>query len=292
MPTTDLIARVSRYADAHDAPESPFETEVPGFSLVRSRRPTSIEPNLYRPLLCVVLQGRKESSLGRERVSFGTGESLIVSLDLPTVSRIAEASANEPYVALALEIDLRVIRALHQEVGELEIASEQARAIAASSADDALIGAMGRIFDLVDKPLERRVLLPLIKREVHFRMLLTGHGEMLRRLSWRNSHESRIVRAIAHIRESFPDSVKVADLAATAAMSPSSFHEHFKAITATTPLRYQKDLRLLEAREQLMSGDKAVSEVAYDVGYESPNQFSRDYARKFGHPPRADRAFS
>ena len=242
------------------------------------------------PLLCVVLQGRKETLLGRERVSFGAGDSLVVSVDLPTSSRITEASPDKPYVALALEIDLSLVRSLSEEIAEHEPAGEKARAVASGAAGQALVDAMGRLFDLVERPLERRVLLPLITREIHFRMLLAGHGEMLRRLSWRNSHESRITRAITRIREAFPASVSVAELARTAAMSPSTFHEHFKAMTARTPLQYQKDLRLLEARQQLLSGGASVSSVAYDVGYESPTQFSREYARKFGHPPREERA--
>lgn len=289
MMMAELIERVCRYADTHNAPETPSETGIAGFSLVRCRRPTPIEPNLYRPLLCVVLQGRKESHLGREWVSFGAGESLIVSLDLPTASRVTDATAEAPYVALALEIDLRVVRSLYEEAGESEIASERARAIAAGAADERLIDAMARLFDLLDRPLEQKVLVPLVTREIHLRMLLARHGEMLRRLSWRDSHASRIARAIAQIRASFPMSISVAELARTAAMSPSTFHEHFKAITATTPLQYQKDLRLLEAREQLIDGAGSVARVAYDVGFESPTQFSREYARKFGNPPRADR---
>jgi len=119
-------------------------------------------------------------------------------------------------------------------------------------------------------------------------MLLAGHGAMLRRLGSRDSQESRLGRAIARIRESFPRSLGVAELARTAAMSPPTFHEHFKALTAVTPLQYQKELRLLEARQRLTSG-RSVTEVAFDVGYENPSQFSREYARKFGKPPRADR---
>ena len=221
-------------------------------------------------------------------MSFGAGQSLIVSLDLPTVSRITEASEHTPYVALALAIDIGILRSLNEEVGESEIVGQKARALAAGMADERLIAAMGRLFDLVDRPVERKVLVPLITREIHFRALFAGHGEMLRRLSRHDSHASRVARAIAHIRRSFPASVSIPELARTAGMSPSSFHEHFKAVTATTPLQYQKELRLAEARQQLIYGGKSVSSVAYEVGYESPTQFSREYARRFGNPPSAD----
>jgi len=169
-----LIARVCRYADAHNAPETPFETGIDGFTLVRCRAPTALEAMIYSPLLCLVLQGRKESYLGETPVSFGKGESLIVSLDVPTVSRVTEASVGAPYVALALELDLGVIRSLYDEVGEAEIADGQARAIESGEADAALVETMGRLFDLVERPLERRVLVPLLRREIHFPRALQG----------------------------------------------------------------------------------------------------------------------
>ncbi len=289
MPDEDLAARVCRFADARGAPETPFETGIAGFTLVRCRTPTKLEGGVYSPLLCLVLQGRKESYLGDTAVSFGGGDSLIVSFDLPTMSRVTEASADAPFVALALELDLAVIRNLCDEAGAAAIEDGQARAIVSGEADDALAEAVRRLFDLVERPLERRVLLPLLRREIHFRLLLARHGGMLRHLSRRDSHASRIACAIARIRKEFTGPLAVAELAAVAGMSPSSFHEHFKALTATTPLQYQKDLRLLEARRRLIGGAETVSSVAFSVGYESPTQFSREYSRKFGAPPRADR---
>ncbi len=291
MSSPSLIQRIVRHADAQGAPETPTATGIPGFTYVRARRPTSIQPSLYRPLFCVVLQGRKESGEGEQRVSFGAGDSLIVSLDLPTVSRVTEASEEKPYVGLALEVDFREVRALADDIGECEAPSSPCQgALATGCADAALFDAMGRLFGLVERPADRSVLLPLVTREIHYRMLQAGHGTMLRSLTERSSHASRIARAIARIRQDFPAAVSVEDLARAAGMSPSTFHEHFKAATNTTPLQFQKDLRLLEARQLLQGGGSTVSAVAYDVGYESPNQFSREYARKFGNPPRVDLA--
>lgn len=226
MPAADRVGRIIACADARQAPETPYETGIDGFSLVRCRSATALEPNVYRPLLCVVLQGCKESVTAEERVRFAAGESLIVSVDLPSQSRVTEASPAKPYVALALEIDLQLIRTLEIDAGGFELAGEQARAIVAGRADDALLDAMARLFDLIDKPLERRVLAPLLLREIHFRTLLSAHGAMLRRLSRLDSHASRVHRAIARIRADFPKPVSVADLARTAGMSGSSFHEH------------------------------------------------------------------
>ncbi len=289
MDLDALTARLCAFADAMDASETPIETGIPGFTLVRSRQPTPIEPTLYSPLLCVVLQGRKETMLGAEPVEFGAGESLVVSMDLPTSSRITEASEGRPYVGLALEIDRGLVRDLQAEIDEARLPAITAGVVASGVADPGLLEAMGRLFDLVDRPRERGVLLPLLRREIHFRMVLAGHAAMLRRLAWQDSHASRVARAIAHIRREFPRTSSVAELARVAGMGASSFHEHFKAITRTTPLQFQKDLRLLEARQRLQSGRPPVATVAYDVGYQSPAQFSREYARKFGRPPSTDR---
>lgn len=287
MPDQELIARVCHYADDNSAPDAPFETGIDGFTLVRSRAPTALEGMIYMPIVCLVLQGRKETYLGETPVSFGRGQSLIVSIDVPSLSRVVEASPGTPYVALALQLDMCEVRSLAEQIDEAEIAEERTVAIASGEADAALVAAMARLFDLVDRPLEQRVLLPLVRREIHFRLLLARHGGMLRRLSRRDSHASRIARALSRIRLDYARPMKVAEMAAVAGMSPSSFHEHFKALTATTPLQYQKDLRLLEARRRLAAGGESVSGVAYEVGYESPTQFSREYSRKFGVSPRA-----
>lgn len=290
MPVTDLIDGICRYADRRGANHLPQPTEVEGLSIVRCRAPTLQEHSSYDPLLCLVLQGAKESALGHERIRFGAGEALIVSLDLPTVSQVVEASPSRPYVALALALDLAMLRGLADEIdapGESEGAS---RAIETGVAAERLVAAMGRLFALVEDPVERRVMAPLLKREIHFRLLMAAHGGMLRRLALRDSHESRIHRVLGHIRTDYAAPLRVPDLADMAGMSPSSFHEHFRAITASTPLQYIKDMRLLEARRQLQAGGVAISGVAFAVGYESPAQFSRDYARKFGVAPRDDRA--
>ena len=150
--------------------------------------------------------------------------------------------------------------------------------------------AMGRFIDLLDRPLEAKVMQPLILREIHFRLLLDRHGSTLRQLLQRGSHVDRIAQAIARIQEDYTAPIAVAELASIAGLSLSSFHEHFKALTATTPLQYQKDLRLLKARHLLMNGAHSVANAAFEVGYESHTQFSREYSRKFGHSPRTDLA--
>ncbi|MDJ0594528.1 MAG: AraC family transcriptional regulator [Pleurocapsa sp. MO_226.B13] len=294
MQNRDLIAHVCAYADRHaecqQANMELYATDLAGLTILRSRKPTALEAVLYNPLLCLILQGRKETHLGMRRVSFTAGESLIVSHQLPVISRVTEATEMNPYVALVLELDMGIVRSLYNEVSEVEIEEEHTRALNVGKTDEALLDAMGRLVDLIDRPLEAKVLLPLVLREIHFRLLLAQHGDMLRQLLRPGSHADRIAKAISRIKEDYATSLTVAELASVAGLSPSSFHEHFKALTATTPLQYQKELRLLEARRLLMNGTHNVSSAAFEVGYESPTQFSREYSRKFGNSPRKDLA--
>ena len=294
MQNQDLIAHVCAYADRHAACQQAdmelYVTGLAGLTILRSRKPTALEAVLYNPLFCLILQGRKETHLGMRRVSFTAGESLIVSHQLPVISRVTEATEMMPYVALVLELDMGIVRSLYDEVSEVEIEEENARALNVGKTDGALFDAMGRLVDLIDRPFEAKVLLPLVLRELHFRLLLAQHGGMLRQLLQRGSQADRIAKAIARIKQDYAASLTVAELASVAGLSPSSFHEHFKALTATTPLQYQKELRLLEARRLLMNGTHSVSSAAFEVGYESPTQFSREYSRKFGNSPRKDLA--
>ena len=294
MQNQDLIAHVCAYADRHAACQQAdmelYATSLAGLTILRSRKPTALEAVLYNPLFCLILQGRKETHLGMRRVSFTAGESLIVSHQLPVISRVTEATEITPYVALVLEIDMGIVRSLYDEVSEVEIEEEHARALNVGKTDGALLDAMGRLVNLIDRPFEATVLLPLVLREIHFRLLLAPHGGMLRQLLQLGSQADRIAKVIARIKQSYATSLTVAELASVAGLSPSSFHEHFKALTATTPLQYQKELRLLEARRLLMNGTHSVSSAAFEVGYESPTQFSREYSRKFGNSPRKDLA--
>ena len=281
----DLACRVAVLADRRGLPETPTPLGYGGLSLVRARAPTPLQDTLYAPLLCLVLQGAKETMFGASAVRFGQGESLIVSVTLPTVSRVVEATPDAPYVSLADEIDLRLLRAVKAQAGQAE-PDEGAEAVVSRASGADLADALRRLFDLHDAPAsERHVMTPLIQREIHFRMLGEAHGGMLRRLARPDSHESRIDAVIGLLHREPTRNVSVEQMAEKAGMSRSAFHEHFKAVTRTTPLQFQKNLRLLAARERLASTGDGVGQVAFAVGYESPTQFSREYARKFGHPP-------
>lgn len=287
MLLSDLARRVEKHIGHDDGSDRAFVYPIPDLLLLRHRRPTTLDATFYSPVLCLILQGRKETIVGDRTIGFGPGESLIVSHGLPVVSRVTEATPERPYLAMILSLDLGILRSLYNELGEAQDEG-LARSAQAHQTDSALLDALGRYLALTDNPIEAKVMAPLICKEIHFRLLLAPHGSMLRQLASHDSHASSIARAIERIRASFRGPLVVPELAQAAGMSASSFHKHFKSITETTPLQYQKDLRLLEARRLLQEGQHSVSDVAFEVGYESPTQFSREYARKFGASPRND----
>lgn len=292
MVPEDLISDVCAHVDAAGVGDTPCDTGIDGLFLLSSAAPTVCEATLYEPIMCLVLQGRKEAYLGERHIEYGAGQSVIVSHAVPIVAGIMDATPAKPYVAMVLRLDLAILRSLYDEIGETALTGTDSQSVHVSDTDAALVDAMARLFRLSRNPLEVQALAPLVLKEIHFRLLHARHGGMLRQLLRHDSPASRISKAIAKIRNDFAAPIPVAELAAIAGMSASAFHEHFKALTSTTPLQYQKELRLLEARRLLQGGPVSVSTVAYDVGYESPTQFSREYARKFGLPPRDDKAMA
>ena len=290
MIDSHFIDSVRDYVCGSASKTSVRQTDIPGLTALCATKPTKLEAVLYEPVVCLILQGAKETGLGERYVSLTPGDSLIVSHHLPVVSRIVEATDDVPYVALVLSIDMAIVRSLYDEISEAEVASTRPSSLGAGARDDDFVQAMSRLFKLVNRPLEAKVLAPLIQREIHFRLLLAKHGAMLRELIHRESMASRVALAITKIRQEYKSTISVPALASIAGMSVSSFHEHFKSTTATTPHQYQKDLRLMEAKRLLIEGTQPVSSVAFEVGYESPTQFSREYSRKFGVSPRKDLA--
>lgn len=265
-----------------NAPQSVYP--LPGLKISRHYRPTAFENTLYEPLIGLIVQGRKETILGGQTWESGAGEILLISHDLPVVARITET----PYLAYLLSINISELRSLYDEVAETALDEAQAQAVEVHTADPQLIDALGRYGALVAAPMDAKVLGPLILREIHYRLLTAPFGGMLRHLLRYGSPASAIARAIAYIRRDFPASIAIPELAQRVGMSASSFHKHFKAVTHSTPLQYQKDLRLLEAKRLLLKAGASVSTAACEVGYESLTQFSREYARKFGVPPSKD----
>lgn len=267
-----------------------YRVVAPGLTLGRSAEPHGIQALIYEPLVCLILQGAKETRVGSRTVRVEAGQTVIVSHDLPVLARVVEASAERPYTALIAALDLAELRTLQGELQPDELDTRTPSALAVDRADPATLATFARYASLAHDPVEARVLAPLVRKELHFRLLRASHGGMLRALAAGNNHARRIARAIQTLRTRYRDRLEVTALARSVGMSDSSFYKEFKAITSTTPLQYQKDLRLSEARRLLLGGEHSVSTAAFEVGYESPSQFSREYARKFGASPRHDLA--
>jgi AraC-like DNA-binding protein len=284
MQLDDLIERASKHISAAQNGRRQAEP-MERLLLLRQNAPSSFDSSLYEPVLCLILAGRKQVSIGDQTLSVGPGECLLVSHDVPVRSRITKA----PYLALIFEIDVAAIRKLYDEVAEATRDSEPARVAETHRADAGLLDALHRYLALGASPTDAKVLGPLVAKEIHYRMLMAPFGAMLRRLIRHDSNASAIARAMGHIRGELRSPIAIAELARRVGMSASSFHKNFKTIAATTPLQYQKELRLLEARRLLKTGGASVTTAAYDVGYESSSQFSREYARKFGVSPSRDR---
>jgi AraC-like DNA-binding protein len=283
---------LARQAEALLGPAGGLHADIvrplPGLLLLRHVRPTRMDATMYEPVLCTILQGSKETAAGNAAVRIGAGESLIVSHDVPVVSRITSARTGSPYLAVILSIDVTLLRGLYDEVGGENVDQREPSAMSVHETDPRVADALSRYLALAHDPVAARVLGPSILREIHFRLLVAPHGVMLRRLLRHDSHESAIANAIAQLRREYRAPLAVPDLARRVGMSESSFYSHFKRITSTTPLQYHKQLRLLEARRLLAAGQPSIAEVAFEVGYESPSQFSRDYARRFGASPSTD----
>jgi len=282
MALEELIERARRKLPRPPENGAAPHPLVEGLVLLRREVPSVIEASVYAPVLCLILQGRKQVMIGERTLSFGPGECLLVSHDLPVRSRVTKA----PYTALVFEIDVATIRKLYDEVAVSALDGPRARSAETHRADQGLLDALLRLLSLADAPADAPVLGPLVSKEIHYRLLTAPFGGMLRNLLHRDSPASAIARAIGQIRQDIRAPIAVPALARRVGMSASSFHKYFKATTSTTPLQYQKELRLLEARRLLRTSGASVTTAAYEV--ESPSQFSREYARKFGVPPSLD----
>lgn len=282
-----VVAAAERACAVAGVRDGTLDTGVAGLKIARRPEPSALEAMVYEPLVCFVVQGAKDTGTKAGSVRASAGRLLVVSHDIPIVSKIVEATAARPYLALILPLDLSVLRGLEEEIGGAG-GGAVSRALTLHEAEAPLREAFGRLLELVERPGEAGVLAPLVQKEIHYRLLTSPQGATLRALLQADGHAGRIGQVIAHLRAHVADPLATEELARLAGMSRSSFHEHFRTVTATTPLQYQKELRLLQARERLQAGGQSVSAVAFEVGYESPTQFSREYARKFGASPRHD----
>ena len=287
MPDS-LVEAVTRYTNAQRG-ESPFATAIAGFIILRSNNEKHPSHTILKPALCVVVQGAKWTSVGTRRFQYKAGQALVISIEIPSVSRVTEARPGRPYLAVVIEFDLGIMREVMEELDTPAVADGKAvHGIFVTNFDGALADCVLRAVRLLDKPKAISALYPAIMREICYWLLAGPHGGEIALMTLAGRHTPRIVKAIHVLRDRFAKPIRIEELAAIAKLSPSAFHRQFKALTSMTPLQYQKRLRLLEARRLLVSAAANVETAAFQVGYESPSQFSREYSRMFGLPPRRD----
>lgn len=282
-----LAGRLDRHGRA---PEDDPATAIPGLLAVRLPSCSGVMCAVYEPLVAVVVQGSKRVEFGDQTLVYDARHYFVTSLDFPAQATVLDATPQRPFLSLALRLDLREIATLVLEGVEPPPPPPggERRAMAVGTLDAALLDAFDRLVALLDQPAHAPVLAPLIRREILYRLLTGEAGWRLRQMAAVDSQGPQISRAIALLRARFAEPLRVDDLAREAMMSGSSFHHHFKALTGMSPLQFQKQLRLGEARRLMLAEHLDAASAAYRVGYESASQFSREYARQFGAPPMRD----
>ena len=280
-----LSAQIARLADN----QGPKATAIPALTLVRRDKPTETTSYMHEPSICLIVQGAKRVLLGEDIYVYDAHRFLLTSVDLPIVAEVLEASPQKPYLGLMLKLDQR-------EIAQLMVDSslppprvrQEDRGMAIGEVTVPLLSAFKRLIDLLDAPEDIPVLAPLVQREILYRLLMGDQGPRLRQIAAAGCKSHQIAKAIDWLKANFAQTLRIDDLAAYTRMSTSAFHHHFRALTAMSPLQYQKWLRLHEARKLMFTEQLDAANAAFQVGYESPSQFSREYSRLFGAPPLRD----
>ncbi|EJG0987763.1 AraC family transcriptional regulator [Vibrio parahaemolyticus] len=266
-----------------------YDTPISGLRFSRWTTPTPPTSYTHNPSICLIAQGRKRVLLGEESFIYDANHFLISSVDLPIIANIIEASEEQPYLGLIMELDLTEISQL---IVDSELAFTQSKeaqkGIAVGELSESLLDAFVRLAELLDEGQNIKILAPIIKREIFYRLLMSEQGTRLHQIVTAGSHSHQIAKAIDWLKNNFVKPLSVGDLASYTGMSKSSFYTHFRSMTSMTPLQFQKKLRLSEARRLMLTENLDAMAATFKVGYESPSQFSREYSRLFGAPPSKD----
>ena len=265
------------------------KTAIPQLELMRESEVSTGMCGVVKPTLAIMVQGKKEVLLGEETYQYGVAQYLVVSVDLPLRAFVVEATPDKPYLGFKLNLDpaqlYDILNQIRASTGKLQ---NSIRGLFVSDADALLIDCAIRLTKLLNTPRDIPFLAPLIIREVYYRLLEGEQSEAVRYIATSGSNMQRVAKAIARIEADYTKSLRVKELAQQVNMSSASFHRHFRKVTSMSPLQYQKQLRLLEARRLMLAENADAGSAAYQVGYESPSQFNREYSRVFGAPPIKD----
>jgi AraC-like DNA-binding protein len=284
------LSEIARVLERHSRSDGSHTTLLPRVSMLRQSAPTG-QPihSLHEPAMCLIVQGAKQVILNEEVYSYDASRYLVVSLDVPITAQVTRASSETPYLCFRLGLDAAEIAALILETGMTSVPDRSvARALMLAQTSTALLDAVLRLTRLLDTPEDIAALAPLAVREILYRLLKSEQGPQLRQIAATDGQTRRISRVISWLKQHFDQPLRIDDIAREVHMSPSSLHHHFKAITAMSPLQFQKQLRLQEARRLMLVQDVDAATAGHRVGYESPSQFGREYARLFGAPPARD----
>ena len=285
----DALEKLSNSISEQTKKLAPKSTSIYGLTLYRSNEPKEPHACMYEPSICLVAQGSKSVTLGGQEYIYDPKHYLLSSLDLPGMVKISDASSEKPYLGLVLKINLQDVTdlILNHELPLVPSHSENS-GISIAPVTLQLINAFQRLLDLLNNKQDIPILAPAIQKEILYRILMSEQGQRLRQIVSIGSTSYQIAQSIEWLKKNFTYSFSVQELAAQVNMSTSSFHQHFKTITATTPLQFQKQLRLQEARRLMFEDRLDAATASFQVGYESPSQFNREYTRLFGLPPLQD----
>lgn len=283
----DLTALIGRLVDS----DGVHATAIPRLHLIRASRPTEPMHGVQQPALCIVVQGRKRMMLGDAIHHYDRTQYLVASIDLPIVGQVVEATADAPYLSVKIDLDPAQLGAIMLEAGIAPAAERGPPAgLTLTKMSPALLDAVQRLVALLETPGDIAMLAPLAEREILYRLMTGEQAPRLCQIATAGSRLQQVNRAIGWIKQHFDEAVSIETLAREARMSASALHQHFKAVTAMSPLQYQKQLRLQEARRLILSASHDAASAGFKVGYDSPSQFSREYRRLFGAPPLRDAA--
>ncbi len=281
--------KLAKLIDRWTGDANQYDTPISGLRFSRWTTPTPPTSYTHNPSICLIAQGRKRVLLGEESFIYDANHFLISSVDLPIIANIIEASEEQPYLGLIMELDLTEISQL---IVDSELAFTQSKeaqkGIAVGELSESLLDAFVRLAELLDEGQNIKILAPIIKREIFYRLLMSEQGTRLHQIVTAGSHSHQIAKAIDWLKNNFVKPLSVGDLASFTGMSKSSFYTHFRSMTSMTPLQFQKKLRLSEARRLMLTENLDAMAATFKVGYESPSQFSREYSRLFGAPPSKD----
>ncbi|MDQ3801175.1 MAG: AraC family transcriptional regulator [Acidobacteriota bacterium] len=285
----ELIERMMRLTSGDKSLEDGLLEAYPGVFLARSSTPTEPVHSVFKPAFCVVPQGSKEMLLGEEVFRYDPGHYLISTVDLPTISHVVEASKEKPYLSFRLDLDPTVVASVLMESRiKIKKGDMSIKAMNVSPIDAELLDAVAKLVRLLDNLEEMKFLAPQIIREIIYRLLKGEQGARLSHLLVSEGDTRRISKAVKQLREHIDEPLKIENMARELGMSVSGFHHHFKSVTAMSPLQFQKQIRLQEARRLMLGEDLDVAVASSRVGYEDPSYFSRDYKKLFGSPPQRD----